>query len=155
MHQNNPKSVIIERMSEEHLDKVVQIESDSFSIPWSKKSFEESLALDYTIFLVVMLEDTKEIVGYIGIYKVFNEGDITNIAIDKKYRGMGIGTNLMLEAMNYIRKLEIKDLMLEVRKSNLVAQGLYEKVGFKSIGIRRNFYEKPLEDAVIMWKQDI
>lgn len=138
-------------METEDIPQVYEIEKRSFSIPWSEKSFLESIALPHAIFLVA--EDGKQILGYCGMYKVFGEGDITNIAVLPEYRGMGVGTGLLKEMIGYASERGILDITLEVRESNKGAIHLYRKFGFENVGIRKNFYEKPTENAVIMWKR--
>lgn len=144
-------NIYIADMTKEHIDAIVEIEKESFSLPWSKNAFEESMAYEHTIFLVAILKDTNEPIGYIGMYKIFNEGDITNIAVKPQYRGMGIGKALMREIIDRARELEISQLMLEVRESNQAAIGLYKEMGFENAGIRKNFYEQPLENAIVMF----
>lgn len=144
-------NIYIADMTKEHIDAIVEIEKESFSLPWSKNAFEESMAYEHTIFLVAILKDTNEPIGYIGMYKIFNEGDITNIAVKPQYRGMGIGKALMREIIDRARELEISQLMLEVRESNQAAIGLYKEMGFENAGIRKNFYELPLENAIVMF----
>lgn len=143
-------AIIIEKMTEKHIDDVVEIEKASFSMPWSRDAFTESMAYDYAIFLAAVDDAIEKTVGYIGLYKIFNEGDITNIAISPEYRGQGIGGMLMDSVINMAEKENIENLMLEVRQSNAVAINLYEKKGFIRAGIRKRFYEKPVEDAIVM-----
>jgi ribosomal-protein-alanine N-acetyltransferase len=140
-------------MTEEHILEVARIEEESFSVPWSKNAFLESIKLEHSIFLTALYDG--EIVGYIGMYKVFNDVDITNIAVSKEYRKKGVAKALMTEAFKRVKELGASGVMLEVRKTNLFAINLYEKFGFINIGIRKNFYEKPVEDAIIMWKKDL
>lgn len=142
----------IRKMTYRDIDAVEIIEKESFSIPWSENAFKESLSQPYAMFYVA--EYNGEMAGYVGMYKVFNQGDITNIAVLEKYRGKGIGTALLNELFKEAEKSGIKDITLEVRKSNTIARNLYEKLDFKEIGTRKNFYEKPVEDAIVMWRKD-
>lgn len=145
--------ILIRRMKESDLEDVYSIEKAVFTMPWSYDSFADTLKLPNTIYLVAELQG--KIVGYIGIWKVLDEGDITNVAVGEDSRNMGIGQSLISKAIRIAREEGIKDLTLEVRKSNKAAIFLYEKNGFKSVGIRPDFYEQPKEDAIIMWKRDI
>lgn len=138
-------------MTKEHISRTAQIEKQSFSIPWSEQAFEESMSYEHAVFLVALLEEADEVAGYIGMYRVFNEGDITNIAVAPQYRGMGIGTKLMEAIIKRANELEIQNIFLEVRESNDTAIGLYKKMGFEKAGIRKNFYEKPVENAIAMY----
>lgn len=142
----------IRPMTEVDIPKVVGIERSIFSIPWSEKSFEDSIRLEHTIYLVAV-EPNQGIVGYCGMYRVFNEGEITNVAVDEPYRRLGVATALLNELMAEGKNLGIDTFFLEVRESNLRARQLYRKLGFENVGVRKNFYEKPLENAVIMWKR--
>lgn len=140
-------------MEQKDLSQVAAIESDTFSKPWSYESFEKSLKLSNTIYLVV--DNHHEIVGYCGIYCMFDEGNITNVAVKKDVRNKGIGYGMLLELLKEAKKYAVESVFLEVRKSNGAAIHLYEQLGFKSEGVRKNFYEMPREDAIIMWKRDL
>lgn len=141
----------IREMTKDDICSVAVIEKESFSMPWSEKAFEESLSYDHALFLVAEDKKNNETVGYIGMYKVFNQADITNIAVMSRCRGRGIGRALMEKAFEYAVQREVSNMMLEVRVSNKVAIELYEKMGFKRAGIRKNFYEAPVEDAIVMF----
>ncbi len=143
----------VRNMQHEDILAVFEIEKESFSVPWSVQSFEESLKQSYAIFLVAELEGC--IVGYIGMYQMGLEGDITNVAVLPQFRGTGIGTLLLESIIQKAKDVNIQDITLEVRESNRSAIGLYSKVGFVSVGIRKDFYEKPKENAVVMWKYGI
>lgn len=146
------KNIKIEKMEKKHIAEVALLEKEAFSIPWSEQSLRESMELEHTLFLVALYE--KEVVGYIGMYKVFNEGDITNITVNKHFRNKGIGTMLIKKVLEKSLEYEIRDVLLEVRESNNNAIKLYEKIGFVNIGTRKNFYERPVENAMIMWKNN-
>lgn len=139
--------MIIRRMTFEDVKSVAQIEAECFSVPWSENSFEDSLAREDTVFLVCVDEG---VVGYIGMYLSFEEGEITNVAVTPSYRQRGCG-NLLIEAVKKEAKARNAEcVILEVRVSNEPAISLYKKNGFEEIGIRKNFYEHPKEDAIIM-----
>ena len=139
--------MIIRKMTLDDVKKVAEIEKECFSLPWSEASFEDSLAREDTVFLVC--EDT-EVVGYVGMYLSFEEGEITNVAVTPAYRKRGCG-NLLMEAIaKEAKERAAQCIILEVRVSNAPAISLYKKHGFEEIGIRKNFYEHPTEDAIIM-----
>jgi len=148
----NREMIGIRKMLVRDLPQVCEIERQSFSIPWSEKSFEDSLKLSHAFFLVAHLGE--QILGYCGLYQVFNEGALTNIAVSPDYRGMGIAGKLLEAVFVYAAERGIEAFTLEVRESNAPAIHLYSKYGFEQAGIRKNFYEKPKEHAVIMWKRD-
>lgn len=141
---------IIRRMQFDDLDAVCDIENASFSIPWSRNSFAEALA-DENNFLLVCEADGK-IAGYADTWCVLDEATITNIAVSEELRGMGIGALLLKSTLDEAKKRNISAVTLEVRKSNEPAIKLYNRFGFEAVGIRPGYYEKPVEDAIIMWK---
>ena len=141
--------IIIRKMQPEDLAEVCKIEKDNFSLPWSEKSFWESMEREDTVFLVA-LEDEK-VVGYIGCYCIAGAGEITNVAVKASHRRKGIGGKLLQKLYEEGAALDTQEYFLEVRESNEAAIGLYLRQGFVKEGIRKNFYEKPVENAVIMW----
>ena len=140
----------IRAMQAEDLEAVVRTESQIFSRPWSRKGFEDALRQKETIYLVAYEKDI--LAGYCGLLQSFDEADITNVAVVEKFRKKGVATELLEQL--FLRGYErgIENFTLEVRVGNSPAIHLYEKLGFERSGIRPNFYEKPKEDALIMWK---
>lgn len=144
------QKIVIEKMTVDDIDSVVEVENNCFSIPWSKESFLRELkSNEIALYLVAKVEDKA--VGYIGTWKVLDEGHITNLAVHSDYRKLGIGGMLISELLSLCRKEGINSFTLEVRKSNEIARRLYEKFGFNERGIRKGYYEDNNEDAVIMW----
>lgn len=141
----------IRLMRQEDLDSVAQIEQETFSMPWSREGFASSLERKDTLYLSAFSDG--ELAGYCGLLQVLDEGEITNVAVKKCFRGQKIASMLMAELLKKGSDRGITFFVLEVRKSNKYAIRLYEKAGFLQAGIRKNFYEKPIEDAVIMCKQ--
>lgn len=141
--------MLIRPMKEEDLDKVVKIEQEIFSQPWSKQGFIDALQNENTLYLVA--EEDNEILGYLGLWQSLEEADITNIAVKENARRQGVAGRLLREAQKLGAERGISALTLEVRVSNEAAIRLYEKHGFQSAGIRPGFYDKPREDALIMW----
>ena len=141
--------IIIRKMQPEDLAEVCKIEKDNFSLPWSEKSFWESMEREDTVFLVA-LEDV-DVAGYIGCYCIAGAGEITNVAVKASHRRKGIGGKLLQKLYEEGVALDTREYFLEVRESNEAAIGLYLRQGFVKEGIRKNFYEKPVENAVIMW----
>ena len=139
--------MIIRRMTREDIPRIVQIEQECFSLPWSEASFEDSLAREDTVFLVC---EDAEVVGYVGMYLSFEEGEITNVAVTSSYRKRGCGQLLMEAIKEEAKARQAESIILEVRVSNAPAISLYKKQGFEQIAIRKNFYEHPTEDAIIM-----
>ena len=141
----------LRKMQPEDLPQVCAIEKDNFSLPWSEKSFLESMERDDTVFLVAC--KGEEIAGYIGCYCIAGTGEITNVAVKASYRRKGLGGLLLEKLYEEGAALDVQEYFLEVRESNEAAIGLYLRQGFVKEGIRKNFYEKPRENAVIMWKR--
>lgn len=140
-------------MSEADLPQVAEIEKNIFSIPWSEKAFQDSMESENTIYIVAKEQD--KVLGYAGMYCSFEEGNITNVAVDTSARRHSVGQDLIIDILNKGKEKGVTDFFLEVRETNYAAISLYEKIGFKESGIRKNFYEKPTENAVIMWKHQL
>jgi ribosomal-protein-alanine N-acetyltransferase len=145
--------MIIRDMTEVDLTEICNIEQESFSDPWSYEDFLESFRNEHNSYLVAEQDDV--IVGYCGYWGVGEEGYIYNVAVRKDYRRRQIGYRMLTELIIRAQEKGITALTLEVRKSNEAAIGLYERLGFESVGIRKDFYSKPREDAVIMWLKPI
>lgn len=141
----------IRPMQPEDLKEVSRIESETFSVPWSEQGFAASLEEEAACYLTVLYGG--KIVGYCGMLQVLDEADITNVAVSRDYRGCGIGFAMLKELLRYGAQRGVAGFTLEVRESNAAAIALYEKLGFENCGIRKKFYEKPVENAVIMWKR--
>lgn len=138
----------------EHIDSVITIDFLCFATPWSRDSFQKEIETNKFARYIVAKKDNV-IIGYAGMWLILDEGHITNIAVHPEYRGIGAG-NLLLEGLIEICKNEsINSITLEVRKSNVVAQSLYEKYGFIQEGLRKEYYGDNKEDAIIMWKHNV
>lgn len=144
--------MVYRRMTVEDLDRVAQMEKEIFSTPWSRVSFQESLEKTYSFFFVA---EDDEIVGYCGIHNFGGDGEITNVAVDKAWRGKNVAFSMLEFAMEETKAEGIEAFTLEVRATNMPAIKLYEKLGFSQQGIRKNFYDNPTEDAIIMWKNQV
>ena len=128
-----------------------RLEEETFSMPWKESDFIEMIKAPYAHFFVA--DEDGRIVGILGLRDLSGEGEITNVAVSKDCRKRGIGSLLVSRAVEESKSLGIGDLTLEVRASNEAAIRLYDKFGFKSEGIRPGFYEKPVEDALILWRR--
>lgn len=143
----------IESMTVDDIYQVAEIERQIFSIPWSEKAFRDSMESDNTIYIVA--KENNNVAGYAGMYLSFEEGNITNVAVNPLSRRKGIGEKIVRDILNRAYEKGVRDVFLEVRETNSVAIALYEKIGFKEEGIRKNFYDKPRENALIMWKHNL
>ncbi len=138
-------------MRAEDVSLVAKLEAEVFSQPWSEKAFLEETEREDRLFAVAYLDGV--LAGYMGMIPSFEEADITNVAVEPSLRRKGIAEVMLRTVMEWGEGFGITAYTLEVRAGNAGAIALYEKLGFVSQGIRRNFYEKPREDALIMWKR--
>ena len=146
MMENN---IVIEQMTSKDIDGVFKVEKNCFEDYWSKDAFKKELTNDVARYLVAKIGD--KVVGYVGIWFVMDEGHITNVAVHEDYRGQKIGDKLIQSLVKLCKESNIVSMTLEVRVSNIVAQNLYKKYGFKLAGIRKEYYSNNKEDAMIMW----
>lgn len=142
--------MIIKRMEDQHLDAVLKVEQNSFSHPWSRQSFEEELKKNSSYLFVAMEND--EVVGYAVMSTVLDEGDLLDIAVDEKHRRKGVAKALFCKLCDVAKDLSLAFITLEVRASNDSAIALYESLSFEKVAVRKNYYSKPTEDAVLMTK---
>ena len=143
--------VSIREMTGEDLEQVAKLEQELFSTPWSYQSFQSALSRGDTIYLVA--EKDGRVVGYCGLMQILDEGDITHVAVDASCRRRHVAQSMLRHLLLLAKNRGVSQITLEVRESNLAARGLYQKLGFAEEGLRRNFYEKPTEHGVIMWKR--
>ena len=140
----------IRLMNTEDLDQVMEVESNSFSIPWSRDAFFNEIETNHFATYIVIEEDGK-VIGYCGVWIIVDEAHITNIAVLPSYRGQGLGDKLMRSMIEIAKEMGARTMTLEVRVSNTPAQSLYRKFGFQEGGIRKNYYSDNQEDALVMW----
>ncbi len=138
-------------MTPEDVPYISQLEEETFSMPWSPASFLQMIEEEDARYYVA--EEEGQLLGGCGLWLIAGEGSIGNVAVAKEARRRGVGTGLMRHMLSEGDKEGLTAYTLEVRVSNAAAIGLYQKLGFVSEGIRPNFYEKPTEDAIIMWKR--
>ena len=172
------EDIIIRKMCAADLEAVARIEAENFSTPWKRSDFERYLDDPQALFLVATIERTgiegcdpenarhqsgptdvrqdagraelKTIAGYIGCLYAADEGDITNVSVDAACRRRGIGRELVRTLLTESEQRGCERIFLEVRQSNEAAVRLYQMHGFQEIGIRRNSYQKPAEEALLM-----
>ena len=144
-------NIIIRDMKESDLDRIMEIEEKSFNPPWSREAFLLELTKNLLAKYIVAEVDGV-VVEYGGIWFIIDEGHVTNIAVDEKYRSKGIGSKILEGLIQLCIDRNITAMTLEVRKSNEIAQSLYKKYGFRECGIRKGYYHDNHEDAIIMWK---
>ena len=139
-------------MNADHLDEVAELERICFSTPWSRNMLAEELDNALSAFLVA-LNDDGQVVGYAGLQVVLDEGYIANVAVRPDCRRQGIAGKLLQVFLDFAQANHLAFLTLEVRASNYDAIALYGSRGFRSAGRRKNYYEHPREDAIIMTRE--
>lgn len=132
-----------------HIDQMEQIEIECFSVPWSREALEEELENPYAHY-VVCTDGAGNVLGYIGSRIVLDSADITNVAVRPVYRRRGIARQLVGRMLEQMAEKGVTGVLLEVRESNLPAQNCYAQAGFTVVGRRKNYYELPKEDALLM-----
>ena len=138
-------------MNETHVPQVAALEALCFSDPWSEKSVASELTNPLSYWLVAVEGET--VAGYVGSQTVIDETDMMNIAVHPDYRRQGIAEALVEDLVAALREKGSHCLTLEVRESNAPAIHLYEKMGFAQIGLRKNYYRNPRENALILRKE--
>ncbi len=134
------------------LDVISEIEHECFSSPWSAKELT-SVLQNPAFHSYTATDGNGDVVGYVMLYCVTDEADIVNVAVTRKKRRRGYATLLMAKAMSAAKENGVATLFLECRESNSAARGLYEKIGFSEIGVRKAYYTNPVEDAILMSKK--
>ena len=141
----------IAEMSAEHVFQVAQLERLCFSDPWSERSIASELQNPLALWLVA--EQDGRVLGYVGSQTVLDESDMMNVAVDLGYRRRGIARALIEALIAALAQGGSRCLKLEVRVSNESARNLYESMGFQRLGLRKNYYQNPREDALILGKE--
>lgn len=136
----------IKNLSSEYIKDVAEIERQCFSSPWSEEQLSEELKNDCAHFLIAV--ENGRAVGYAGLYAVCGEGDVARVAVLPEYRKTGIAKAILQQAFTG----DITEIFLDVRESNIPAISLYHSLGFKNIGVRKNYYSNPTENAILMKK---
>ncbi|MFH1511797.1 MAG: ribosomal protein S18-alanine N-acetyltransferase [Bacillota bacterium] len=142
--------MIIRRMTKADIQAVFAIEMQTFSVPWPEASFHHEMDENPAARYLVAAEDDGTVIGYAGAWLIFEEGHITNVAVREDCRGRGVGRRLTEALIQYAANLGVKYMTLEVRKSNLTAQGMYRKLGFEKLSVRKRYYPDNNEDAYLM-----
>jgi ribosomal-protein-alanine N-acetyltransferase len=127
---------------------VVQIERASYSVPWSEATFRGLLRRRDADLVVAVANDT--VIAYACFWCVVDQGELGNVAVSKVWRGRGLGARLLTEIIARAARRGVREVFLEVRPSNTVARRLYDRFGFVPVGRRRNYYQEPVEDALVL-----
>ena len=145
-------SVKIVPMTADHLEELEKLERICFSRPWSRKMLAEELENQCAAFLVAEDSVSGRVLGYAGLMVVADEGYITNVAVFPEYRRQGSAAQILQVFVQFAEANRLAFLTLEVRPSNAAAIALYQDFGFEEVGRRKNYYDLPKEDALILTK---
>lgn len=146
-------AVTFRMMEIQDTPEAARIEAASSQEPWSQKSYEDALLNENACYVVAELEG--RVVGCCGLWQSFEDADICNVVVEKSCRKRGIALEMLEFLMEMGKQRGAAHFTLEVRSSNAAAIGLYEKLGFRTEGVRKGFYQNPKEDALIMWKRSL
>ena len=142
------EAVKILPMGEEHIAAIAALERECFSSPWSEDALRAQLGRPSAVFLTAC--QGEEVLGYLGMDRVLDEGYIANVAVFPAHRREGVASALLSALIAYGEREGMSFLTLEVRPSNLGARALYQAHGFQPVGERKNFYQNPAEDALLL-----
>jgi len=135
-------------MTMEHVPQIAALERACFSRPWSEAMLQNELWNDSAVIIVAEGEDGT-VLGYAGLQTVLDEGYINNVAVGEAFRRQGVADEIIAAFVRF-GQAKLAFLTLEVRASNTPAIALYAKHGFAEVGRRKNYYDDPKEDAVLM-----
>lgn len=141
---------VFRNATEEDITHIAALEADTFSDAWTAQSIYDTFCQKQAFITVAEVDG--EFAGYCIIYYVLDEGEIARIAIEKKFRRQGVGRGILDYTCKCLKERKIDRLLLDVRMSNVSAEAFYRQYGFAKDGIRKNFYAKPQEDAILMSK---
>jgi len=143
--------VRVEPMVPADLPRVCAIEQDAFASPWPKDAYRSELQHNKSAYYVVARDEMGSVVGFAGMWVIFDEAHITTLAVDPHRRREGIGSRLLMALVDAALARGARWLTLEVRPSNVDALALYRKFGLRDVALRRRYYSDNGEDAVVMW----
>ena len=135
------------------LDTILEIEQKSFVNPWTREMYLAELENRGVSYCYVVRNALQRVVGFCSFWRVLDELHINNLAVAPQHRGAGAGTALLHAVLREGARMGARRATLEVRQSNEAARRLYERLGFSVAGVRRGYYTKPVEDALVLWKE--
>ncbi len=147
------KTLRLERLREEHIPAILQIEKVANGAPWSERSFRNELSHPHGVFFTALLEG--KVVGYGGVWLLVDEAHITTVAVEETLRRNGIGRRIMLDLLKAAKERGMTCSTLEVRAGNVGAIKLYEGLGYAVTATRKGYYPDNKEDAVVMWMYEL
>jgi [ribosomal protein S18]-alanine N-acetyltransferase len=137
------------------LDAILAIEAASFTSPWTREMYLAELDNVGVSFCYMARDGEGNVLGFCSFWRVLDELHINNLAVAPEYRRRGVATALLMFVLSEAEKLGARRATLEVRRSNEPARHLYERLGFSAAGVRRAYYSNPVEDAIVLWREQI
>ena len=155
-HSIGPSAWSVEPLSSAaDLEAVLQIERASFVNPWTREMYLAELENRGVSFCFVARDSVHQVVGFCSFWRVLDELHINNLAVTPPARGGGAGTALLQAVLREGARMGARRATLEVRRSNDAARRLYERLGFSVAGVRRAYYTSPVEDALVLWRENL
>lgn len=139
-------------VSEDEIDELMQVEQESFTNPWTREMYLAECANPGVSHFVLARDGSGQLIGFCAFWRILDEVHINNLAVRPPYRRRGVASALIEQVIAQGHRLGADHATLEVRQSNEAAVKLYERCGFRVAGVRRQYYSKPDEDALILWR---
>jgi [ribosomal protein S18]-alanine N-acetyltransferase len=152
-HHAHYAPIVIQRMQNDDIETVADLDKQCFPTPWTAAAYYTEVQNPSAYYVVARNEN--RIVGYAGMWLIMDEAHITTIGVAPELRGRKIGERVLVHILEEATHRGIRRATLEVRRHNLIAQGLYEKYGFKVVAVRKGYYGNNNEDALVMWTEDM
>ena len=147
-------SLVIERLAHDDIDDVLAIEEAAFTNPWTRAMYLAELENGGVSFCFLARDANRRAIGFCSFWRVLDELHLNNLAVLPEFRRNGVGSLLLDFALKEGVRLGARRATLEVRRSNDAARLLYERFGFTIAGVRAAYYSKPVEDALVLWRED-
>ena len=141
--------------SPNELDAILAIEQASFTNPWTREMYLAELPNTGVSFFFIAKDSERRAIGFCSFWRVLDEVHINNLAVLPASRRQGVGTALLMRVLSEGARLGMRRATLEVRQSNDAARELYERFGFSVAGVRHGYYSNPVEDALVLWREEL
>jgi [ribosomal protein S18]-alanine N-acetyltransferase len=142
-------------VSPSEIDAVLAIEEASFTNPWTREMYLAELQNTGVSFFYLARDLERQTIGFCSVWRVLDELHINNLAVLPAYRRAGIGAALLTHVLDAGARMGARRATLEVRRSNEAARQLYERFGFSIVGVREGYYSNPVEDALVLWREEL
>ena len=141
--------------SPSEIDAILAIEEASFTNPWTREMYLAELQNEGVSFFYLARDPERRTIGFCSVWRVLDELHINNLAVLPAYRRAGIGSALLTHVLDEGARMGARRATLEVRRSNEAARQLYERFGFSVVGVRQGYYSNPVEDALVLWREEL